>query len=152
LEIGDSRLRLGAAIISRKIAAMADSRHQRFRLRHWAPYVLGLGAAGAFAGAALAGEGFVPKQSAPDQTRCKALGDGFFAVRGSDACVKISGYVASGVDFVGPFHGGRNFGPFGARASSGAESSAGVSAEAHFDTPMGQGRLYIEMGRDSFHR
>jgi len=110
-------------------------------------------AASLVAGAAFAGDSFMPKQPEmkPNDARCSAQGDGFFAVSGSDACIKITGYVGAGAEFVGglryPSH---NSGPFDAAPASALRTRAGVGADARFDTPMGPGRLYIQVGRGNF--
>jgi hypothetical protein len=107
-------------------------------------------AAGAlFAGAAVAGDASVPAQPGrtPNDARCGALGEGFFAAPGSDACIRISGYVAAGAEFAGGLRPGwRGAAPF----DSGSAMRTGVSADARFDTPMGPGRIFVDIGRDNF--
>lgn len=105
------------------------------------------------AGGALAGEPIAASQpaAAPNQARCSALGEGFFAVSGSDACIRISGYVAAGAEFGGGLHAvSHNPAPFDVAPTSALRTRTGVSADARFDTPMGPGRLYIQVGRDNF--
>ena len=51
---------------------------------------------------AWAGDEFKPKPAPIDQARCKAMGEGFYAVAGSNTCVKISGYIGTGVVFASP--------------------------------------------------
>lgn len=103
------------------------------------------------AGTASAGDSSPPNSpAAPDNARCSALGEGFFAVSGSDACVRISGYVAAGAEFGGgarvvahepePFEGG---------STTAFRTRTGVAADTRFDTPMGPGRLYIGLGSDN---
>ena len=36
---------------------------------------------------------------APSDARCRSHGEGFIGVAGSDACIRISGYVDAGADF-----------------------------------------------------
>ena len=43
-----------------------------------------------------------------------------------------------------------NSGPFDAAPTSALRTRTGVSADARFDTPMGPGRLYIQVGHDNF--
>ncbi len=117
-------------------------------MRRVSPLLLASCIAFTGAPAALADEAFKPKPPAPDQARCLAMGEGFFAVKGSDACIRINGWVASGVEFGGPVGGARNSALFGGGRRSGVESDAGVSAEARFDTPLGPGRLYVQVGRE----
>lgn len=101
---------------------------------------------------AFAGDSFEPKPGPPalDQTHCSALGEGFFAVSGSDACIRISGYVAAGAGFVEP---GRvaapATGPFAERASAFTDNHVGVSVETQFNTELGPGRLYVQVGHNS---
>ncbi len=101
--------------------------------------------------AAFAQDSYLPKVEAiaPDQAQCNALGEGFFAVKGSNACVRISGYVAAGAGFVSPVR-GEAAGPFaaGVRSFSGSEGAVGV--DSRFDTPLGPGRLYVEFGGQRF--
>ncbi len=104
------------------------------------------------AGSAVAGDPLTSQQSVadPNDARCNAMGEGFIAVAGSNACVKISGYVAAGGDFGGVLRtASHNSGPFDAAPASALGTQAGVSADAHFDTPIGPGRVYVQMGRDT---
>ena len=105
------------------------------------------------AGSALAGDSPAPKTPAasPNDARCSALGEGFFAVSGSDACIRISGYVAAGADFGGGLRGvSRDPAPFAAGPTTTFGTRTGVGADARFDTPMGPGRLYIQVGHDNY--
>jgi hypothetical protein len=105
------------------------------------------------AGSAFAGDASAPKSppASPDDARCRALGGGFFAVSGSYACIRISGYVAAGTDFGGGLRSvSRDPAPFAAGAATTLGTQAGFSADARFDTPMGPGRLYIQVGHDNF--
>lgn len=111
---------------------------------------LGVAAAGLFAGLAAAG-GASPPPAAADNARCNALGEGFFAVSGSDACIRISGYVAAGAEFEGGVRPAwRNPAPFDSGQSTALRTRTGVSADARFDTPMGPGRIYVQVGHDNF--
>ncbi len=105
------------------------------------------------AGNAFAGDLSVPKSPAawPNDARCSALGQGFFAVSGSDACIRISGYVAAGADFGGDLRGvAHDPGPLAGGPTTALGTRMGVSADARFDTPMGPGRRYIQVGRDNY--
>ena len=101
------------------------------------------------AGAARAGDTFQP-ESPPDQSYCKALGEGFFAVKGSDACIKISGYIAAGAGFA---QSGRVSGAasalFPTRPGGGMGDSTAAGLDARFDAEMGPGRLYVEVGHSA---
>ena len=44
-----------------------------------------------------AGDSAAPIAAA--DARCRAHGDGYFGVAGSDACIRISGYIEAGADF-----------------------------------------------------
>jgi hypothetical protein len=82
-----------------------------------------------------------------DNSRCSALGEGFFAVPGSDACVHFSGYVDAGAGFESPARGAPASGPL--QAPTAPVLHAGVSAafDGRMDTPVGPARAYIELGR-----
>jgi hypothetical protein len=88
-----------------------------------------------------------PRPETPEQARCKALGEGFFAVRGSTSCIRISGYVSAGTGFVEP---GRiaapTTGPFASRGFAYSTEDTGVAVESRFDTELGPGRIYVEVG------
>ena len=98
--------------------------------------------------AAFAGDAFAPTPPSPDQARCDAIGEGFYAVKGSNACIKISGYVAAGADFAAP--GAKATGAFAPRPDGGLNSQTAVSADVRVDTPLGPGRLYVQFGHDSY--
>ena len=101
--------------------------------------------------AAWAGDESKPKPASIDQARCNAMGEGFYAVAGSTTCVKISGYIGTGVVFASP---GRvtppSAGPSARHDTAIFEKGAGVSLEARFDTELGPGRLYVQVGRQTF--
>jgi hypothetical protein len=100
--------------------------------------------------AALAGDMFAPSAPTPDQARCNAIGEGFYAVKGSDTCVKISGYVAAGADFAAP--GAEDSPAFAPRPTGDLNSQTAVSAEMRLDTPLGSERLYVQFGHDAYYR
>jgi hypothetical protein len=97
-------------------------------------------------GAACAGDAFLPKATT-DQTRCDTFGEGFFAVKGSDACIRIGGYVAAGVDFAMSRAAGEF--AFAPRPATAFDRHVAVSADTRIDTPLGLGRLYVRLGHDS---
>ena len=82
------------------------------------------------------------------QACCNAIGEGFYAVKGSNACIKISGYVAAGADFIAP--GAKGSGAVAPRPTGGLNSETAVSAEVRLDTPLGPGRLYVQIGHDAY--
>jgi hypothetical protein len=95
--------------------------------------------------AAIAGDAVAPNAPpTPDQARCNAIGEGFYAIAGSNACIKISGYVAAGADFVEP---GAKVAP---RPDGGLTSQTAVSADVRLDTPLGPGRLYVQIGHGAY--
>ena len=104
--------------------------------------------------AAQAGDSYAPKAQplTADQARCQTLGPGYFAVKGSGACLRISGYVAAGAGagFVEP---GRvaapSTGPFAEPARSFSAAETGGAAEAELDSDMGPARIYV--GIDHLH-
>jgi len=100
------------------------------------------------AGAARAGDTFQP-ESPPDQSHCKALGEGFFAVKGSDACLKISGYITAGTGFAAGRVSGAATGVFAARPGDVIGGSTSVGMDARFDSEMGPGRLYVQVGHSA---
>jgi hypothetical protein len=123
-----------------------------FLARRVAGLSFGAIAASLVAGGAGAGDSSTPTQpvATTNSARCSAMGEGFFAVSGSDACIRISGYVASGVEFDGLRPAWRNSGPFDGASTTALRTRVGTSADARFDTPMGPGRLYIQVGRDPY--
>ena len=87
----------------------------------------------------------------PTNARCKALGEGFFPVAGSDACIRISGYVAAGADFGGGSAPAWHAAPrFDSSSAAVMRTGGGVSLDARFDTPMGPGRIYVDSGYNHF--
>ena len=85
---------------------------------------------------------------APANARCRSLGDGFFGVGGSSACVRISGYVDAGAGFSAPAVG--RDAPLLAPPNGAPRTGLGTAVDARFDTPTGPGRVYIEIGRTRF--
>jgi hypothetical protein len=80
---------------------------------------------------------------------CAALGEGFFAVAGSDACIRISGRISAGVDFAGPNPAGA-FGPrIGGGATSGFNTETAVSGDVRFDTAAGPARIFVRVRKDT---
>jgi hypothetical protein len=106
---------------------------------------LGLGLLAAFAGVAPAFAQQAPpgaeSQAAAANVQCAALGEGFFAVTGSSACMRISGHVSAGVGFAAGGVNGRTLGP----PTTGSFTEEGVSGDVRFDTPIGPGRVYVHV-------
>lgn len=127
----------------------------RFEGNIFAPWLAVFALAGhLFTGAADAGESLAPvaqpTRSLGD-ARCNALGEGFFAVSGSDACIRISGYVAAGADFgSGSPSAWRGAPPFGSTTTTVTRTRVGASLDARFDTPMGPARIYVDGGQGRF--
>jgi len=106
---------------------------------------LGLLAALAMVGA-VRGQEASPNGQAPGDlaanARCAALGEGFFAVSGSSACIQISGHISAGIGFASGGALGRavDYSP-----TTGSYTDLGVSADARFDTPIGPSRIYVHL-------
>ncbi len=80
--------------------------------------------------------------------RCAALGDGFLAIAGSDACVKISGHISAGAGFgTGAAHSGSSTITFGPSPLMGAEAAA--SGDLRFNTSNGLARVYLNVGNST---
>ena len=79
--------------------------------------------------------------------RCAALGQGFFTVRGSDACVRISGHISAGAGFGGEAArvGASGF-DFGPSPLIGAEAASG---DLRFNTPNDPARVYLNVGNSA---
>jgi hypothetical protein len=103
------------------------------------------------AGSALAGDALdgKPPMAAAINSRCNARGDGSFALAGSSACVKISGYVAAGADFgdVAPAA-PRNSNLLDVTPPEPVRTLSGISAEARFEPPMAPTPVYVPLGRE----
>jgi len=95
---------------------------------------------------ARAGDSAAPM--APSDARCRSHGDGFFGVAGSDACIRISGYIDAGADFS-TARNGRDA-PLLAPANPSLRAGAATALDSRFDTPAGPARVYIEIGRPRF--
>ena len=83
---------------------------------------------------------------APSHARCRSYGEGFIGVAGSDACIRISGYVDAGVDFSAS-RGGRAAPQL---APANPAPGAAAALDTRFDTSMGPARIFIEIGRPRF--
>ena len=82
---------------------------------------------------------------------CSTLGEGFFGVAGSSACIKISGRISAGTDF-GPGGGAaRSFAPrFGGNpADTAFDAAAAASGDLRFDTAAGPARVYVGVRKDT---
>lgn len=114
-------------------------------MNRWGP---GLALALVFAHGSLAGGLSTSTQArSPTDGRCAALGQGFFAIVGSDACVRISGHISAGA----------GFGTGAARGESPGQNPL-ISAEAaaagdlRFNTPSGPARVYLNVGNSAISR
>jgi hypothetical protein len=85
---------------------------------------------------------------APSDARCRSHGDGFIGVAGSDACIRISGYIDAGADFS-TSRGGRDA-TLLAPANPALRTDAAAALDSRFDTSTGPARVYIEIGRPRF--
>jgi len=103
---------------------------------------------GALGGAAFAGDAAPPpKEISPEQARCQAMGEGFYALKGLGQCLRISGYVSAGVTFTQPgVISAPRSGPFAAKPTTFTDRQAAVSVESTFDTEAGPGKLFLEVG------
>ncbi len=82
--------------------------------------------------------------------RCAAMGEGFFPVQGSDACIKISGRISAGVAVGNAAGSARPWGSsIPSSLQSGADVEAVVNGDLRFDTPSGPGRIYVGVRRDT---
>jgi hypothetical protein len=113
-----------------------------FPYRSWA--IRGLLTFGlALAGPATAGDAlFAPQANGAPHAGCVNLGPGYFPIKGSKACAKITGYVAADT----------NFGParsYPRPLALGFAPLGGASADVRFDTPYGPGQVHFSVGRES---
>jgi Porin subfamily len=83
-----------------------------------------------------------PSDGLAANARCAALGEGFFAVSGSTACIQISGHISAGIGFASSGAIGRSLEN---SPTTGSFTEVGVSADTRFDTPMGPGRIYVHV-------
>jgi hypothetical protein len=93
---------------------------------------------------ARAGDSVAP--IAPSDARCRSHGDGFFGIAGSDACIRISGYVDAGAGFSTSRSGRDAL----LLANPGLRTGAATALDTRFNTPTGPARVYIEIGRPRF--
>ena len=107
---------------------------------------------GLAAGSALAGDAQTPGEplNAVNRGHCSALGEGFFPVNGSDACIRISGYVAAVTDLGGGLRAAHAPTPFDEATTSAMHTYTGVSVDAQFETPLGPGVVHVDGGRGEF--
>lgn len=83
-------------------------------------------------------------------SRCGALGEGFFPVAGSSACVRISGHVSAGAGFgAGSGAPGALGSPLRGNAANSFNAEAGVAGDLRFDTPAGPARVYVDLRKDT---
>ncbi|MGA2043784.1 MAG: hypothetical protein ABSG83_10460 [Roseiarcus sp.] len=81
---------------------------------------------------------------------CAGLGEGFFVVAGSNACIRISGHISAGVGFAGAATATESFGPrLGGAPASGFDAQTAVSGDLRFDTEAGPARIYVGARRDT---
>jgi hypothetical protein len=102
---------------------------------------------------AASGGDILPSRQAantPIDAHCAALGEGFFSVAGSTACIRISGHISAGVGFessVGPVS---SFGPhMGGAPATGFDSETAASGDLRFDTSAGPARVYVGARKDT---
>jgi hypothetical protein len=82
-------------------------------------------------------------------THCAALGEGFFAVAGSSACIRISGRISAGAGFAGVATAAESFGPRLSGARAGFDAQTAVSGDLRFDTEAGPARVFVGVRRDT---
>lgn len=80
---------------------------------------------------------------APSNARCRSNGEGFFDVAGSDACIRISGYIDAGANFS-TSRGGRDALLL---ANPGLRTGGATALDTRLNTSAGPARVYIEIGR-----
>ena len=83
---------------------------------------------------------------APSDARCRSQGEGFLGVAGSDACIRISGYIDAGPSFSTSRSGRDAL----LLANPGMKTGAATALDTRFDSPAGPARVYIEIGRPRF--
>jgi hypothetical protein len=89
-----------------------------------------------------------PAPLAPSDAHCRSHGEGFVGVAGSDACIRISGYIDAGADFATSR--GAHAPPLVAPSVPALRTGAAAATDTRFDTPAGPVRVYIEIGRPRF--
>jgi hypothetical protein len=105
-----------------------------------------------FVQTAAASDVLPPGESAPTNAdlRCAALGEGFFAVAGSSACVQISGHISAGANFGSGAPAAHTAPHFTTPAANKFDGETAVSGDLRFDTPAGPGRVYIDVRKDTY--
>ncbi|MBV8473173.1 MAG: hypothetical protein JO234_07125 [Hyphomicrobiales bacterium] len=71
-------------------------------------------------------------------------------MNGSDACIRISGYVAAVTDLGGGLRAAHAPTPFDEATTSAMHTYTGVSVDAQFETPLGPGVVHVDGGRGEF--
>jgi hypothetical protein len=102
--------------------------------------------------AAHASDALPPAQPAKAHVdmHCAALGEGFFAVTGSSACIKISGRISAGVGYASGSASTNNSGPrFGAPPADGFDAEMAASGDLRFNTSAGPARVYVGVRKDT---
>jgi hypothetical protein len=116
---------------------------------------LGLIVASLVSHAASADDVFPPAQAVgiqPD-THCAALGEGFFPVNGSNACIRISGHISAGAGFATGSESAGSFHPrIGGAPANGFGAETAATGDLRFDTPAGPARVYIDVRKDTNRR
>jgi hypothetical protein len=76
------------------------------------------------------------------------MGQGFMAIAGSDACVRISGHIRVGVG-VGSGSRGSNWsgGPPDIQPSGLEDDAVRETGSIKLDSPTGQGHIYLQTAR-----
>lgn len=87
--------------------------------------------------------GDAPAPLAPADARCRSHGEGFIGVAGSDACIRISGYIDAGADFAASRS--ARVPPLVAPTVPALRAGAAAAMDTRFDTAAGPGRVYIEI-------
>lgn len=80
---------------------------------------------------------------------CSALGEGFFPVNGSSACIKISGRISAGVGY-GSGAASQNYSALRfAAPPRGFDAETAASGDLRFDTAAGPARVYVGVRKDT---
>jgi len=101
--------------------------------------------------------GDLPPSAQAAKTRasahCAALGEGFFPLAGSHACVRISGRISAGAGFgTGLARGGPASLDFDPSPANGLGGQAAAAGDLRFDTPNGPARIYLDVGNSASSR